>query len=436
MAKTLERIKVNILLVGGGIVGVLAADYFAELGLDVLLLRVSDELAPQSDTLSNHGWKHTGPWYWLKWIEQNQPFHLLTALRTWGDEMLERYQIQPGAGPAIFRTSDANRARLIEETADRLHYPLKIYTPEEAKELLGSRYVPGGRDFGVLDRPFNPANVIRMARNSALYRKARMRDLTIQGRVRLIRDKSSPNGFVVQVADKTIEAGLTILSSGAGTPELLEQLDLIHQLKVFRSILFISPTQELGECTLSGDMDSGFTVVRHQSHLSPTGSFEVISAGGRVEIDGPVWAQRKPSPEEIERLLGLMPERVRDAIEQAGYDATAGLKTEAQDSLGESHAVPYVELINRDGIKNLCVAIPGKATFGLYTVVRRIAPECGLVKNDDLIDETDAGLDDDVEPKIEEAPTSLPGDKWMAMPKMHWDYPRQAPQDDNGNSKK
>src|SRR6266404_5691090 len=242
MTKTIERIKVGILVIGGGIIGVLAADYFSELGYEVLVLRVSDELAPQSDTLNNHGWKHTGPWYWLKWIELNQPFHLLTALRTWGDEMLARYQIQPGSGPAIFRTTDPNRARLIEETADRLHYPLTIYTEEDAIRLLGPTYGSAGWHYGVLDCPFNPANVMRMARNSARHSRARLQELSTLGRVHLRRDTTSVNGFVAQVDDKIIEADLTILSAGAGTPELLEQLDLSHQLRVYRSILFVSPS--------------------------------------------------------------------------------------------------------------------------------------------------------------------------------------------------
>src|SRR5215208_4707204 len=87
MATTLIKIKVAILVIGGGIVGTIGADYFSELGHGLLLLRVNDEGLPRADTLSNHGWWHTGPWYWLKWTKSQ---HLLTTLRQWGREMLDR----------------------------------------------------------------------------------------------------------------------------------------------------------------------------------------------------------------------------------------------------------------------------------------------------------------------------------------------------------
>lgn len=429
----LLKIKVAVLVIGGGIVGAIAADYFSELGHSLLLLRVNDEEAPQADTLSNHGWWHTGPWYWLKWDKSP---HLLTALRQWGREMLSRYNIIPGPGPAIFSTADSERALLFQEKARQLRYPIKIYTEEEARMLL---CVPSIYNFDVQDRPFSPANVIRMARNNARRNGAQLRDLSVNDRVRLVRDPRSPNGFVVHAGGYVIEAGLTILSAGAGTPAMLEQLDLKHQISVSRSILIITPSQGQWETTVSGNMDTGLTIVRHDSYLSPTGSFEVIGGKGRVPIEGNIWTQRVPTALEIENLFEQFPEPLRKEVEQAGYEVTAGLKTEALDEKGESHAVPYVEVINRDGIKNLAVALPGKATFGLYTV-HRVAQECDLAEGDYALKEKVG----DPSPESGQTPSALPGEKWMAMPKMHWDYPKQsrqgdesgAPQDESDDSDK
>lgn len=411
---TLIRIKVAVLVIGGGIVGAIAADYFSELGHSLLLLRVNDGRDPQADTLRNHGWWHTGPWYWLKWDKSP---HLLTALRQWGREMLRRYQITPAPGPAIFSTDDPERAQLLQDKARQLRYPIKIYTEEEAKELV---CVPSIYNLDVQDRPFSPANVIRMARNNARRKGAQLRDLSVKDRVRLVRDPHSPSGFVVHAGGYVIEAGLTILSAGAGTPAMLEQLDLEHPISVSRSILVVTPSHHLWETTVSGNMDTGLTIVRHDSDLSPTGSFEVIGGKGRVPIEGDIWTQRVPTPAEIENLFKQFPAALLKEVEQAGYEVIAGLKTEALDEKGESQAVPYVEVIDRDGIKNLVVALPGKATFGLYTV-HRVAQECGLAEGDYALDEKTGGSGSGGD----QSPSALPGKKWMAMPNMSWDTPRR-----------
>jgi glycine/D-amino acid oxidase-like deaminating enzyme len=411
----LLKIKVAVLVIGGGIVGAIGADYFSELGYSLLLLRVTDEGFPRSDTLSNHGWLHTGPWYWLKWDKSP---HLLTALRQWSQEMLNRYKILPGPGPAIFSTDNPERALLFQDKARQLGYRIKTYTEEQARRLL---CVPSIYNFEVKDRPFSPATVIRMARNNARRNGAQLRDLSVNDRVRLVRDPRSPNGFVVHAGGYVIEAGLTILSAGAGTPAMLEQLDLKHKISVSRSILIITPSHDQWKATVSGNMDTGLTIVRHDSDLSPTGSFEVIGGKGRVPIGGEIWTQRVPTDLEIENLFEQFPDQLRMEVEKAGYEVTAGLKTEAANENGESHAVPYVEVINREGIKNLVVALPGKATFGLYTV-HTVAQECDLAEGDYALKEKVG----DQGPESGQAPSALPGEKWMAMPKMHWDYPKQS----------
>lgn len=417
----LIKIKVGILIIGGGIVGALGADYFSELEYGVLLLRVNDKGFPRADTLTNHGWWHTGPWYWLKWTEAP---HLLTALRYWGREMLDRYNILPGSGPAIFSTTDPQRALMFQEKAHQFAYNLKTCDVNEAQSQLGLQCLPESYNFGVLDRPFSPATVIRMARNNARRNGADLRDLPVRDKVRLVRDPSSANGFVVRAGQYVIEADLTILAAGAAIPELLESLGVPHHITVSRSVLITTASQGLWETTISGNMDSGITIVRHDSERSPTGSYEVIGGKGRVPIEGDIWSQRVPELREVENLLEQLPAPLREAVEQAGYEATAGLKTEAMDDRGVSNAVPYVEVVNHDGIRNLCIALPGKATFGLYTV-HKIAQECGLARGDYSLEGKDGGSDPEGGPS-----DTPPGEKWMAMPQMHWDYSKESTVDE------
>src|SRR5689334_5527401 len=53
----------DVLILGGGILGVVNALECAELGRSVLLIRGSDAVRPQCATLLNHGWQQSGLLY-------------------------------------------------------------------------------------------------------------------------------------------------------------------------------------------------------------------------------------------------------------------------------------------------------------------------------------------------------------------------------------
>lgn len=399
----------DLIVIGGGVTGAILAYLAAKAGARVILFRISDRNRPFADTLRNHGWMQSGLLYAVSIPRE------AARMRVWGKLMLDMFNVTPLPGPGIFRMASEARAEQFWQEADSLKVRVELYSEAEAREILGAAYEPGRHNFAVPDRPFNPAELIDSALIRAELEGAEIIDLDPSCMVELVRESNAPNGFLVKVGDKLYGAGATVICAGAGTPRLLEQVGAEHRVRVFRSTLLSILGLNLCSAPLLVDLDTGLSLVRHPSLVTPDFHYDVIGARHRVPLTSQEAMHRLVTQTEINDLLRLLPPTYREAVEREGFKVNAGHKTEALNRKGEPTASPYVKEVEAEGIHGLFVGLPGKATMGLWTarqLMDLLRLPHGLGSNEEETGgSTRAGLQSNAE-GTEQYPKL-----------MHWDYP-------------
>ncbi len=335
---------VDLLVVGGGILGLCLASLARERGLSVFVARLSDGQVPHADTLRNQGWLQSGLRYAR---DTDHALGFARKMRLAGQELHDWLALPPPAGFGVLRATDEGEAREYEGRALKLKLSVRRLDDVEAQSELGPLYQPGFPYLATPEVPFHEGRVLTELRAQLQSPPS----IVKEGRVTLT--KASPTTCSVAVDGVSIRARCTVLAAGAGNVPLLAGLGL-EPLRLRQTPLLVAPCPPGVEARLFHDRISGFTLVRHDTN---DGAKVVIGAGLQRSVDFVEPLKRKISTADEMALWNRMPQCILDLKEQARI--TAGMEPHVDDE----DFRPWISTVG--AFTGLFVAVPGRATIAL-----------------------------------------------------------------------
>jgi hypothetical protein len=282
--------------------------------------------------------------------------------------LLRRFQLPaPDRGIMRIKTSDLpafEAAMVCVGDTYRLDHDV-------AAARLGRYYVRGEHYFDVPDGPFAEAEVIQLARDDAAGQGVAMREVNEP-----VRLDANARGEVVVIADgETIEAAQVVVAAGCGTPRLLKDLGIAHDLAVVRTPLLVVKHDASLKVPLFVDRVAKYAVTQPepgrlvfgtrgdlptQDPASPT-EREVTSPEGEALLDSFREATGlQLGPDEYRMHAGL-------EIERRSQVLPHGQKESREDAV-QRRVHPIIGLDPR--YPNLWWALPGRATLAMSVAIQ------------------------------------------------------------------
>jgi hypothetical protein len=311
---------------------------------------------PRTDSQRNHAWLQSGLLY-------GERFPAARRMYLAGHEMLDSLGLPRPTTRGVFRFEEESEAQAFEEDARRLMLlgQIRRLSDSAASDLLGSFYVSDRIHYEVPDTPFDEALVMEAARGRAMTKNVNFR----QSLVRLVADNAAPNGYLMKTDFQTISPRIGIVCAGAGTPSLLRQLDLEHELTVNQSALLVFQGAEGITAPLLADRSSGLSVVRWAPEQIPPHGCLVVGGADRKRLSNDEeYNRRIVDDQHVAELIELLPA----ALRSVRFRVTAGHKTDYR--IGSS-SIPRPWIFAPDQFPGLIFATPGKATLA-GDVARRV----------------------------------------------------------------
>lgn len=246
-----------------------------------------------------------------------------------------------------------------------------------AASRLGPYFRKGGTYFDVPDGPFPEAELIQLARDDAAGQGTAV--IEVETAVRL---ESDGQGIVSVVANGVkLEADEVIIAAGCGTPSLLDQLGIAHDLEVVRTPLLVVKHSGRLPVSLLVDRVAGFSVTQ------PEPERLVFGVRGQLPTKDPTDpAEREAKPEEREELRERFCVASGFRLPDNECRAHAGLEIQLKRPMrpdgatGDNPVEPIAEKVRREVLpilgsdtrfRNLRWALPGRATLAL-SVARKV----------------------------------------------------------------
>jgi glycine/D-amino acid oxidase-like deaminating enzyme len=365
-----QAFEVDLIILGGGILGAALAHLTAEAGFRVLLLRMNDRRRPRADTLRNQAWLQSGLIYKRSdFVDEEHYFRVALQTYVQGRLMLDDLGIPIPTSGGVLRVASSKKAREVETRAKRLllrdeeFHPLE---PSKAKDLLGRMHMNGSTYFAIPDRPFDEARIVDSHR--AFARDAGARVIDLPGPVELQR---TAEGLEITMGTFTVLSRLTVIAAGAGNVPLLAQLGEPALLELRQTPLLVAqhPT-DLNMPSILIDYELGFSAVRHRLAGDPEGDVLVIGTRHHQQpVPFVLPDDRKVSQSMVDKVVSCLPDELRSLT---GERYTAGMEL-IPTQRPPSHLEPWIH-----DLGDVVVASPGRATlasFAAKLVLARLLPK-------------------------------------------------------------
>jgi len=360
-------VNCEIVVVGGGILGLAIAALASQRGYLVYLLRLSDAEKPSSETLRNQGWLRSGLLDIKRsGADRHRSRHLARQMSAAGRRLLVDLGLPlPGDSEhGVVRLRDENEARLLEEDAHFLRMSgVDRLDPIFMKKRLGDIY-EDGIFYSIPDSPFPEATVLTKLRDIAAAQGAQI--LQTSKPAHLVIDNKSESGVRVDFqlgSERQILSKATICAAGAGNLPLLEGLEIDSEMMLRQTPLFVLHDTSLTDVPIYADLARGFSFVRHPPEGSalPNGALVI---GTRVHQDNVPFVpynERKIREEDRKQFVACLPPILQDRILNGSF--TAGVEVIPAKKLGLQHIEPWVDWV--EGVPALLKVTPGRATMGM-----------------------------------------------------------------------
>ncbi|HEX3129877.1 MAG TPA: FAD-dependent oxidoreductase [Thermoanaerobaculia bacterium] len=441
-------IHVEVLVIGGGIMGLWLTWRYSWLGYHVLCLRLRDEERPCAETLRNQGWLQSGGRYFRslsisvnsiksrltqKDLSPSERDQLKAKLKK--DEELRAsavdmhysaQEIRQEFGISLADDSGLRGVMRLREnetwTEDLLngHVDGKLSIAElgaesldsdQAKQRLGQLFDPEGTYLSTSERAFEEDVLLEVLRTRALSTK--------RARIRVLRDPAVLEwgdadhlNAVCNCEEGQVLADRVFLAAGAGTPCLLADLGLQIALKVQRTPLLVGRVPDaLGSLVLEERFRS-YSLV---SHHTPNGLVGVVGVGAQnsdepmdEELSDAQLARSEIYGASSRRVSKEVGDRARSRVRDVFLTTpriTAGYEPALENEADWSH---YLHVPSGT---NVVVVLPGRATF---------APKAAA-----LCEGYDLNGSWPTPPLALKNPSQsftwnwLPGSDWIETPRMH-----------------
>jgi len=358
----------DLLVVGGGLLGLSIAYLAARKNYHVLVCRLSDAARPQADTLRNQSWLQSGLRY-IGALDTDERTLLAKEMLAGGFELHDELGIPRPTGFGIVRLADDAEGRKLERDAERMGVDvMKLENEPELRGLLGEFYAPESVYYATPEIPFDEPMLLRRLREGV--KDAR-------GVVQEIRDPIELNwegsgesrAFSVMVDGRKLSPPpLMVLAAGAGNAPLVDsmRLDAAVRLQLYRTPLLVVPTTVMRRVRIFQDKVREFSVVSHPpSDNVPSGAMVVGTIEGTPTEFCRAHERRIPraDSEHFWRIDCLR------RFQSTGR-FTAGFEIAAD---GKRSVYPWIAKLS----SNVLAAVPGRATLCMRVsraIVEDLAP--------------------------------------------------------------
>ena len=344
--------RFSALIIGGGILGVVTAAAAAVAGFRPLVLRLSDRVRPQAETLRNQGWLQSGI---------RNRFHDFPSLEAFADFGLQNYihgrQMLrdcglpiPSKGGLIY-SKDSSRIAELHKARELLGLPDEEFRQLdacEARDLCGECWHRETTYFRSPDVPFDEAGVLEHYRRTAKAGGAAFIELDEPAKLTRLSD-----GVRVAFEDFWIDSPLVVVAAGAGSFELMAQYGEKLNGTLNCTPLLVADAPESMPAPIIADLDKGFSAVRHERGGDPP----AVVMGTRVKLrDVPfVGASERVIHESEQQEFR---EKMPPPFDQLRGRFTAGFELVPPPRPRTSPYRPWIETRG-----NVILASPGRATI-------------------------------------------------------------------------
>lgn len=356
--------KFDLVIVGGGILGTIAAALTVQVGFKPLVVRLADAGAPRADTLRNQGWLQSGVMYPAAHFPDLQHYASF-ALQSYigGRELLRNCNLPIPTEGGLLKATDPERLDQLKAKLTVLKLSpdeFRQLGSDEAEAAFGMHFDPTASYFKIPDCPFDEAGVLNFFRDKAQQGGAVF--LEVAEPVRLA---NANHAVIVEAGDLRVETPVLVVAAGAGSFDLMHQVAVPLDGDLQRTPLMVADAPKDMPASIVVDLDLGFSAVRHERGAdSPAavvmGTRAKSSKAPRVDAQ-----QRRLSTEELDQFgQGVPPSfytSFRGGRYTAGYEVIPGAKTGLK--LYQPWIVPN---------KRVIFASPGRATTSLQAGLRLI----------------------------------------------------------------
>jgi len=335
-----RKIDADLIVIGNGLVGLIATAIAAEAGRRVLHFRFSGGLpAPQ------HDWLHSGL------LLDTDP---VTArlLRLWGRNTMRKFGISQSIEKGVFVARSEHSAWWLRDYAANLGIPIRELDTRETRSLAGPQF-SASHSFTIPDAALDLEAVGHIAQSCSAGRGAATIDVHRDESVSILPGDSAAGGFIVHTAREMGRAPNTLLVDGVTIPALIEPLGLRHSLALHRSLV-ISTSQPLGlSAGLLVDMDRGLSYLRQRSASSST-TYTIARTWNQPDGGDALQLAEFASSETRRTRTGQTRVAVAHEVQSATVD-------------GKSGVLPWIHEFRREGFPGLVAAVCNVASLALWT---------------------------------------------------------------------
>jgi len=345
--------EADLIVVGGGLVAIMATAVAAESGMRVINYRTAETRPTLNPLTAKHDWLHSG-----LLLDADLPTARL--VRVWGRNMLRTFGIRTSSEAGIFIARTAESANRLRRAADCLGVPIHEMSSIEAERIAGPHF-GGSSSYAVPDGLFDRDALADVTDRWSIGAGASIVEVDRKDPIVLLLSDTAAGGILVQTAREVAESAVTLLADGAMIPALIEPLRIRHPLAVYRSPVVVMPGPAGLRAGLLVDLDKRLAYVRHTRSNSASDIYTIAPSHFSPPHDGAppvtdfldshIWSGRN-RPES--RVVAVA--REVDTVEAQGHKPV----------------LPWIHQFKSEGFPGLIAVVASVANLALWTARRVI----------------------------------------------------------------
>jgi hypothetical protein len=334
--------EADLIVVGGGLVAIMATAVAAESGMRVINYRIADKVPPV-----RHGWFHSG-----LLLDADLPTARL--VRVWGRNMLRTFGISTSSEAGLFVARTAESAHRLRDAASGLGVTIHEMSASDANRFAGPHFSQSS-SYAVPDVLFDRATLAVVAQRYSVDAGASIVDVDHSESIALLPSDTAAGGILVQTAREVAESAVTVLADGAMIPALIEPLRIRHPLAVYRSPLVVMPGPAGLRAGLLVDLDRHLAYVRHDRSDGASGIYAVTPSR---------FSQRhsdiKPVTEMLDSHIWSGRTRPDSRVAAVAHEV------EAVEVHGHRPVLPWIHQFRSEGFPGLVAVVSSVANLALW----------------------------------------------------------------------
>jgi glycine/D-amino acid oxidase-like deaminating enzyme len=345
--------EADIIVVGGGLVAMMATAVAAESGMRVINYRFSEKL-PAANPLTlnaltvSHDWLHSG-----LLLDADLPTARL--VRVWGRNMLRTFGIKASSEAGIFVARTAESAHRLRRTAHSLGVPIQEMSSMEAGRIAGPHFSQSS-SYAVPDGLFDKAALAGVAQQCSVSAGASIVEVDRSEPIALLPSDTTAGGILVQTAREVAESAVTVLADGGMIPALIEPLRIRHPLAVYRSPLIVMPGPAGLRAGLLVDLDRYLSYVRHDSSASASDIYTISPSRFSSQHGG------------AQPMTDLLDSHIWSGQGRPESKAVAvAHEVEVAEVQGHKPVLPWIHQFRSEGFPGLIAVVASVANLALWT---------------------------------------------------------------------